>query len=141
LARALGKAASEPVLRTRASSVSNEPIWAKLYEVPEGQDGTTLVQRDVMRAGTDAGVKVQAVVPVPKIEEAGLIGYGVRITTTLSADQLKKLADALRANGGYLRVERLTIEAPQIQPADQNASLTVVMEIYGFSRSRPVTRS
>lgn len=141
LARALGAAASEPALRKRAAALVNEPIWSKLYEMPKGQDATTLVQRDVMRAGTSAGVNVQTIVPVPKVEEAGLVGYGIRFTTTLSADQLKKLMDALRANVGYLRVERLTVAAPQVQPADQNAALTVTMEVYGFSRVRPVASS
>lgn len=141
LARSLGRAASESDLRKRAAALKTEPIWGKLYEVPDGQDGSTLVQRDVMRAGTSAGVNIQAIVPVPKVEEAGLVGYGLRFTATLSADQLKKLVDALRANTGYLRVERLTISAPQVQRTDQNAALNVTMEVYGFSRAYPVAKS
>jgi hypothetical protein len=135
LARALGRAASEPALRHRAKSLSSEPVWRGFYDAPKGQDATALVQRDVMNVGTVTGVKVQVVTPVPKVEEAGLTGYGVRFTTTLSVDQLKKFMDALRANAGYLRVERLTITAPQVQRSDQNASLTVTMEVYGFSRA------
>jgi hypothetical protein len=138
LARAFGEAAGEPALRKRAATLMAEPIWSKLYEIPNGQDGTTSVQRDVLRAGATAGVKVQAVVPLPKVEEAGLLAYGIRFTTTSTADQLKRLMDALRANVGYLRVERLTLSAPQIQPADQNALLTATLEVYGFSRAHPV---
>jgi hypothetical protein len=141
LARALGRAASEPVLRKRAAALAAEPIWGKFYDVPQGQDATALVQRDVMSVGTDAGVKIQAVVPVPRVEEAGLVGFGIRFTTTLSADQLKKFMVALRGNAGYLRVERLTVNAPQVQRADQNALLTVTMEVYGFSRDRSAAPS
>ena len=139
LARALGEAAGEPALRKRAVTLMTEPIWSKLYDAPSGQDLTTFVQRDVMRAGASAGGNVQTVVPVPKVEEAGLVGYGIRFTITATADQLKRLMDALRANVGYLRVERVTVAAPQVQPADQNASLTTTLEVYGFSRARPVT--
>jgi hypothetical protein len=138
LARALGQAAGEPALRQRVATLMTEPIWGKLYEIPNGQDGTTLIQRDVMRASAAAGVKIQGVVPVPKVEEAGLTAYGIRFTTAFTADQLKRLMGALRANVGYLRVERLTVSAPQVQPADQNAALTVTLEIYGFSRLHPV---
>lgn len=141
LARALGEADSEPALRKRAAALVTEPIWKKLYEVPDGQDGTTLVQRDVMRVGTSAGINIQTVVPVPKVEEAGLVAYGVRFSTTLTADQLKRFMDALRANLAYLRVERLTLSAPQVQPADQNAALTVTLEVYGFSGVHPVSSS
>ena len=135
LARALGRAASEPALGQRATLLSTQPVWRAFYDVPKGQDATALVQRDVMNVGMASGVKVQAVVPVPKVVEVGLTGYGVRFTTTLSVDQLKQFMDALRANAGYLRVERLTITAPQVQRADQNASLTVTMEVYGFARA------
>lgn len=141
LARSLGRAASEPDLRKRAAALKTEPVWGKLYEVPDGQDATTFVQRDVMHAGTAIGVSIQAIVPVPKVEEAGLVGYGLRFTAILTADQLEKLVSALRANSGYLRVERLTIGAPQVQRPDQNAALNVTMEIYGFSRAHPVVKS
>ena len=141
LARAMGRADSEAALRKRTEALNAEPIWQKFYEIPDGQDATTLIQRDVMRAGAGAGVKVDVVVPVPKVEEAGLVGYGIRFTTTSTADQLKRLMDALRANGGYLRVERLTLSAPQVQPTDQNVALTVTLEVYGFSRAKPVTSS
>lgn len=141
LARSLGRAASEPDLHRRLVALKAEPVWGKLYEVPDGQDATALVQRDVMRAGTSSGVNIQAIIPVPKVEEAGLVGYGLRFTATLSADQLKKLVDALRANTGYLRVERLTIGAPQVQRTDQNAALNVTVEVYGFSRAHPVAKS
>ena len=141
LARTLGRAESEPSLRKRAASIAAEPIWGKFYDVPKGQDASTLVQRDVMNAGAGAGVKIQTVVPVPRVEEAGLVGYGIRFTTTLSADQLKKFAAGLRGNTGYLRVERLTVTAPQVQQADQNASLTVTMEVYGFARNRSASIS
>lgn len=141
LARDLGRAESEPSLRKRVAALAAEPIWGKFYDVPKGQDASTLVQRDVMNVGTGAGLKIQTVVPVPRVEEAGLVGYGIRFTTTLSADQLKKFVAGLRGNTGYLRVERLTVTAPQVQQADQNASLTVTMEVYGFSRNRSASIS
>lgn len=141
LGRSLGRAASEPDLRKRAAALKTEPVWGKLYEAPDGQDATTLVQRDVMHAGTTAGVNIQTILPVPKVEEAGLVGYGLRFTASLTADQLKKLVDALRASTGYLRVERLTIGAPQVQRTDQNAAFNVTMEVYGFSRAHPAAKS
>lgn len=141
LARAMGEASTEPELRKKKAAILAEPIWAKFYETQNGQDPTQLVQRDVLRAGAGAGVKIEAIVPVPKVEEAGLVGNGIRFTTTLSADQLKQFMDALRTNVGYLRVERLTIAAPQLQQADQNALLTVTLEVYGFSRSHPSAAS
>jgi hypothetical protein len=141
LARAMGEASTEPELRRQVAAIPAEPIWAKFYETQNGQDASQLVQRDVLRAGAGSGVKIEGIVPLPKVEEVGLVGFGIRFTTTLSAGQLKQFIDALRANVGYLRVERLTITAPQVQRADENALLTVTMEVYGFSRFHPSASS
>ncbi len=134
LARALGRATIEPALRKRLSALQTDPIWGRFYEVPQGQDTTALIQRDVVAVGTVSGVTVQAVTPIPVVEEAGLSGYGIRFTASLAADQLKKFMDGLRGNARYLRVERVTVMAPQIQRPDQNATLNVTMEVYGFTR-------
>jgi hypothetical protein len=77
---------------------------------------------------------VRAVTSIPKVEEAGLVGYGLRFTALMTADQLRKFMDALRGNVHYLRVERLGITASQLQRTDENAPLTVTMEVYGYTR-------
>ena len=135
LAHALGRAASEPELRTRVATISMEPIWGRFYEVPAHQDAAALIQRDVLSVGTAAGVSVQAVAPLPAVEEVGLEAHGVRFTASLTADQLKQFMNALRSNAHYLRVERLTVTSPQVQRTDQNSALNVTMEVYGFTRS------
>jgi len=105
LARAHGRAAASPVfLRKTASDLRARPVWGRFYDVPKGQDATALVQRDVVGAGTRAGVTVLTVVPVPRIEEAGLAGYGIRFSTSVSADQLKSFMDALRGGPRFLRM-------------------------------------
>ena len=134
LARIRGRAESEPALRKRLEALPSAPVWGKFFQVPKGQDGGALVQRDVLTVGTAAAVTVQAVTSVSKVQEVGLVGYGIRFTALMSADQLRKFMDALRGNAHYLRVERLSITAPQSQRADENASLTVTMEVYGYTR-------
>lgn len=134
LARARGRADSEPALRQRLEALPAARVWGKFFAVPKGQDVGALVQRDVMAVGATAGVVVQAVTSIPRVEEAGLAGYGVRFTVSMTADQVRKFMDALRGNAHYLRVERLGVTAPQLQQPDQNASLTVTMEVYGYTR-------
>ena len=136
LARARGRADSEPELRKQVASLANAPIWAKFYDLPADQDAGASVQRDIMGIGASSGVTIQTVVSVPKVTEAGLPGYGIRFTAAMTAEQLKKFIGALRAHPRYLRVERLTVTAPQSQRADDNASLAVTMEVFGYSHAR-----
>lgn len=136
LALARGRADVEPELRKRVADLTDAPVWSRFYDLPVGQDAGALVQRDVVGIGSASGVAIQALVTLPKAEEAGLTGYGVRFTAAMTADQLRKFIDALRTNARYLRVERLRVAAPEGQRTDNNASLAVTMEVLGYVRPR-----
>lgn len=134
LARARGRAASEPQLRKRLSALSAAPAWNRFYKPAGTEDVSSLVQRDVMSLAAGSGVTLQTVVAAPKVKEAGLEGYGIRFSASMDAERLKKFMDAIRANTRYLRVERLNVTAPQSQHPEQNSALTLTAEVFGYIR-------
>jgi Tfp pilus assembly protein PilO len=140
LARARGRADSEPELRKQLADLANASIWSKFYVLPVDQDAGASVQRDLLSIGASSGVSIQTVASVPKVTEAGLAGYGIRFTAAMTAEQLTKFMSALRTHPHYLRVERLTVAAPQLQRPDDNASLAITMEVFGYSHA-PGTRA
>lgn len=135
LAHARGKAASESALRKADAALAADPIWREFFAAPRGQDPTAQIQRDVQNIGMATGVTVQAMTSLPRVTEGGLSGYGVRFTSSATADQLQKLMDAVRGNPRYLRVERLSISAPQLQKPDDNAALVITVEIFGYTQT------
>jgi hypothetical protein len=132
LAHSRGKANSEPALRKAVMALPSNPIWGKFLPARAGQDVSALIQRDVQTIGSTAGVTLQAMASLAKLEEGGLTGYGVRFTAAMTADQLRKFIGALRANPHYLRVERLTVNAPQLQRPDENPAFTITLEVFGY---------
>jgi hypothetical protein len=138
LAHARGEAAIEPQLRQRLHDVEQAPLWKTLYEETPGRDTNSLVQADLTVLCTSVGAKVQAVAPLPRMREGRFTGYGVRGTTVVTAEQLRALIGALRTHPRYLRVEHLTVTAPQLQLEEDNAELTVTIEIYGYALATAV---
>jgi hypothetical protein len=69
-----------------------------------------------------------------------LTGYGVRLTVSMTAEQFRRFIAGLRENARYLRVERLSVTAPQIQPSAQNALFTATLEVYGYAQTASPTR-
>ncbi len=122
-------------LKSRLDALPAAPVWQKFYEFAAGGDGSSLVQQDVTSLCSAIGVTTQSVVALRAQTEQGLMKHGVRLTATLTVDQLRSFAATLRNHQKYLRTERLTVDAPQVQSADQNPALTITLEVFGYSRA------
>ena len=122
-------------LKSRLEALPAAPVWEKFYEVAAGGDGSSLVQQDVTSLCSAMGVTTQSVVALRAQTEQGLMKHGVRLTATLTVDQLRSFAATLRNHQKYLRTERLTVDAPQVQSADQNPALTITLDVFGYSRA------
>jgi Tfp pilus assembly protein PilO len=133
LARDKGHAALEADIRAQLAALPAASAWNHFYKIAPGEDAQARLQRDVTSLCAAAGAVVQAVVPLPAADEHGLVRTGIRITTTVTADQLKALVGLIRDHPQYLRVEQLSVSAPQIQTAQQNPSLLVTLEVFGYS--------
>jgi hypothetical protein len=123
--------------KSRLEALPAAPVWQKFYEVAAGGDGSSLVQQDITSLCSAIGVTTQSVVALRAQSEQGLMKHGVRFTATLTVDQLRSFAATLRNHQKYLRTERLTVDAPQAQPADQNPALTITLDVFGYSRAGP----
>jgi Tfp pilus assembly protein PilO len=136
LARARGRAAIEEDLAKRIAELPGAAVWHAFYEARPGYDVTAALQQEITSLSAAAGITPEAVTPLPRMQRTGLVGYGVRFRATMTADQLRRLAGAVRTNSHYLRVERIAVAAPQIQPVDQNASLMITLDVYGYARGQ-----
>ena len=69
---------------------------------------------------------------VPVVVEGPLTRIATKVTLSLTIDQLTESLARLRSRAQFLRIESLTIQAPDYQMADSNPMLSIQAEIVGF---------
>ena len=137
LARERGRAHALPALRQQLERLPAEPVWQRFYRVEGGADGGAAVQQDVGTLCAAAGLENQTITPLPSEEEGPLMKYSVRLSASGTSDRLEMFAAKLRQHPRYLRTDRLSITAPQVQQREQNPVLTLTMDIAGYSAALP----
>ena len=127
-----------PALRQQLERLLRD-LW---HRVEGGADGGAAVQQDVGTLCAAAGVGNKTITPLPSEEEGPLMKYSVRLSASGTSDRLEMFAAKLRQHPRYLRTDRLSITAPQVQQREQNPVLTLTMDIAGYYASyRPLTAS
>jgi hypothetical protein len=134
LARDRGIASIGPKVREELLSLSTAPIWNRFYAAEGKADATQFIQRDVLSLCTAVRATIQSATPLPAVDAIGLRSGGVRIVASMSVDQMKEFFEKVRAHPQYLRVQRLSVSAPQSQSQNMNPVLSVTMDIAGYSR-------
>lgn len=135
LAYERGLAATEVTARAALTALDSNPVWQRLYSYSPGEDPTQAVQRDIVTVCAAAGVTLDSTAPLAPAEWQGLHAYGVQVAGSMSIDQLRQLLASLRAHPRYLRIEQLSVIAPQEQSATSNPILSIILAIRGYSRS------
>jgi hypothetical protein len=126
-ADALKESLDEQIAAVRAS-----PLWSKLYSSTGGAPLASALQSDIGMLLSRVDVSAQTLTPIAAQELPLFIRAGARITASMRVDQLRELMAALATHPRYLRVERLTIDAPRTQIDTENPPLAVTAEIYGY---------
>ena len=118
-------------LQQQIKAMQASPLWTKLYRPAEGATLATL-QSDVGTLLTSVQATPQALTVIRATQVAGLTRTGVHLSAAMRIDQLQQLFSAAARQPRYLRIEQLSVTAPQTQSSTENPLLTVEMDIYGF---------
>jgi Tfp pilus assembly protein PilO len=133
LARARGHARVLEVVQKQVEELPSAAIWQRFYPAATAGAVSSAVQKDVAELSAAAGLENPSIVALPS-ETAGAIDRQlVRLSANGTADRLEAFLTRLRQQPRYLRVDRLTVSAPQAQGADQNPILIVTMDIAGYT--------
>jgi hypothetical protein len=123
-------------IREVAGVVRDAPIRGRLYETgPMAVDDQ--LQNDLRAALLQSGVEPTTFKVLPGTSVKGLRQHRVEFSSVMSVDQLRALYGALQQQRHYVRIERLQIESPASQRADENPRLTLLMEAQGFALEAP----
>lgn len=113
-------------------ALSSSPLWSRFYSPATAGAGATLLQGDVGSLLSAVQSSAQSLTPMPSVPMAEFTKIGVRLTASMRINQLKSFLAAAASHQHYLRVEQLTVVAPQMQIATENPPLAVTMDVYGF---------
>jgi Tfp pilus assembly protein PilO len=132
LARTRSILATETQLKAYRETLERALVLQKFYRQAGTDTPDMQLRRTITDAATNSGASVQSVEPVSAVSVGALRRYGVRFAGSMKIDQLQKLLTSLRQSAAYLRVGRLSISAPQVQKIEENPTLSVRMDLYGY---------
>lgn len=135
LADAKGQASAEQTVRKQLSALPGAPVWNRFYPSGGADNPDAALRADVTGVMASAGTTVQSLAPLPTQEEGAISRHGLRLSASMTVDQLQRVVTDLRGQARYLRVERLTISAPIAQTPHTNPPVLVKMVVYGYSNT------
>lgn len=138
----LSEAGRAPSLRgaleQQLAAVRSSQLRAKFYPSGGAMSPAALLQGDIDHLMTAAQASSRTLAPIPVSEDVLLLRYGVRVSASLRIDQLQNLLNRLAHHQRLLRVEQVTVVAPQMQQPTDNPPLAISMEIYGYAMAPDV---
>lgn len=125
---------------TTLTTLRASPRWARFYETQKGDKVVLQLQSD-LREVFKAPNNPTSMTAVPIVIEGPLTRIATKVTLSLTIDQLTDSLARLRSHAQFLRIESLTIQAPDYQMADTNPTLSIQAEIAGFMLTSPGGRT
>jgi hypothetical protein len=125
---------------TTLTSLRASPRWARFYETQKADKAVLQLQSD-LREVFKVPNNPTSMTAVPVVVEGPLTRIATKVTLSLTIDQLTESLARLRSRAQLLRIESLTIQAPDYQIADTNPTLSIQAEIVGFMVTIPGGRT
>jgi hypothetical protein len=122
------------------TALMGSPRWARFYETQKADKAVLQLQTD-LREVFKAPNNPTSMTAVPVVVEGPLTRIATKVTLSLTIDQLTESLARLHSRAQFLRIESLTIQAPDYQMADTNPTLTIQAEIVGFMVTSPGGRT
>lgn len=127
-------------VETTLTALKGSPRWARFYETQKADKAVLQMQAD-LREVFKAPNNPTSMTAVPVAVEGSLTRIATKITLSLTIDQLTESLTRLHSHSQLLRIESLTIQAPDYQTADTNPTLTIQAQIVGYMVTAPSGRT
>lgn len=123
-------------IQAALTALKESPRWARFYQTQKADKAVLQMQSD-LREVFKAPNNPTSMTAVPVQVEGSLTRIATKVTLSLTIDQLTESLARLHSHAQLLRIESVTIQAPDYQPADTNPTLSIQAEIVGFMVSPP----
>lgn len=133
----LSAAAAAPELQMslerQIESVRHTHLRSKFYPTDGVLGAAAVLQGDVDLLMSSLQVPSRTIAPITAVETESLVRHGVRLSASLRINQLQDLLNRISQHPRLMRVDSLTVVAPQTQSPEDNPPLAVSMEIFGYA--------
>jgi hypothetical protein len=133
LARERGLVQSAQVQQEFARQIEQAPMWNRFFEAGPGGQPRLQLESELRTALMRAGIESVEFKELAASEAVGVKRCAVAFAAIMTIDQLQAFLTTVAQNPRYMRVERLRIESPVNQRADENAALNLLIEVSGYS--------
>jgi len=120
-----------PQIRTALDSVARSSQWSRFFEAQKPTDATLQLETD-LRTLITAPNQPTSMIAEPPAAQGPLTRVSVKVTLSVTIDQLSDLLARCRQHPRFLKIENLVVQAPDAQVVDANPLLSVQAEISGF---------
>jgi Type II secretion system (T2SS), protein M subtype b len=121
----------EPAIQAAAAAVEQSPRWRNFYEDQKAESATLQLETDLRALFKDAN-NPTSMTAEPAVAQGAVTRIAVRLIVVMRVDDLAKILDRLQKHPRQLRIESLTIQAPENQNNQVNPLLNVQAEIAGW---------
>jgi hypothetical protein len=117
--------------RSAIASLAQSPRWARFYVAQKTDEAVLQLQTD-LREIFKAPNNPTSMTGLPAAVEGPITRIATKITLSLTIDQFTESLARLGSRAQLLRIESLTIQAPDYQMANTNPTLSIQAEIAAF---------
>jgi len=115
-------------IQAAQASVDQSARWRNFYEGPKAEAATLQLETDLRTIFRNSNNPTSMIAEAP-LFRGPVTRIAVRVTLTMRVDQLADALDRIQKQPRQLRVESLTIQAPEFQGVQANPILTIQAEI------------
>ncbi len=137
LGRYRALSASRKEIEEQLHRAQTHPLWNGLLSGTDAAAATNVLQGEFRGLLDAQRIAVQSSSPLDALVGPRITRVGVRLNIDVTIDQLQMLLERVRVHAHLLVLDNLIVTAPQNQSPEQNASLNVQLEVWGFIRSAP----
>jgi hypothetical protein len=118
-------------IQSAIAMLGKSPRWMRFYETQRTDKAVLQLQTD-LREIFKAPNNPTSMTGLPAAVEGPVTRIATKVTLLLTIDQLTESLARLSSRAQLLRIESLTIQAPDYQIADTNPTLSIQAEIAAF---------
>jgi hypothetical protein len=133
LARERGLVKAAHVQQEFSRQIEQAPLWSRFFEPGQSGQPRFQLEGDLRTALMRAGIENVEFKELAASEADGVRRFAVAFAAIMTIDQLQAFLTTVAQNERYIRIERLRIESPVNQRADENAALNLLIEASGYS--------
>lgn len=120
-----------PQIRAALNRIETSPRWGRLYDGQKTDIALVQMESD-LREILKAPNNPISMTARPSTPKGALTSLAVKVTLTMSMDQLTETLERLQGHSKFLSIDNLTIQAADNQAIDSNPVLFIQAEITGF---------